>query len=67
MDRGWDAAFAADECLAAVAVDWHYRSVSEQTSELYTVSDFLAFYRNDTYCGGLLVDHSDSCFICYDT
>ena len=66
VDRCRDTALAADECLAAVFVYWHYRGISQQSSELYGIAYILAFYWDYTYGCSLLVDHSDGSLVSDD-
>ena len=67
MDWCRDSSLSVDECLAAVAIDWHHWCVAEKPAEFNCVPDILALYRDDSDCSCLLVDHSYCSFVSDDT
>ena len=67
MDGGGDAATTIYESAAAKGTDRHDGGIAQQAAELYTITHFLAHSGDDTHGGGLLVYHSDSRFVSYDT
>ncbi len=67
VDRGRDATYTVDECLAAEFVYRHDRSMTQQATEVYIVAYLHAHNRDDTYGCGLLVDHTDSSLVGNDT
>ena len=59
MDRCGDSATSADEVGTAFFLDRHNGCVAKQTTKFNLLANSLAAYGDDSYCGGLVVYHTD--------
>ena len=67
MDRCRDSSASCHKCFAGEIIHWHDRCIAKETAEFNSLSHTFSNNRDQADCSGLLVYHSDCCFICNDS